>query len=233
MALPDEARCLVSQRLTPQTPIALSDDVCLCLSGIGYNNALNAAAALVKYGAEALLSWGVAGALNSELHSGDLLVVERIQSDTDSFDCSKDWQERLLVELSLGSVSVFSATLYSTDNICATPSDKLQLYEKTRADAVDMESAAIAELATRMEMEFIAVRAVADESVTSIPKAVVKHTDMLGQPKPLSFVLSCLLQPGQIVALILLARAYKKAINTLQLVAPHLKKQQFLYNTPL
>ncbi len=232
MALPDEASCLYPQRLTPHTPVALSDDVCLCLSGIGYDNALNASAALVKFGAEALMSWGVAGALNSELRSGDLLVVERIQSKQDSFDCAKHWQERLLVELSRGPASIFSATLYSDDKICATPQDKLRLFEQTRADAIDMESAAIAELASRLEMEFMVVRAIADESVTSIPKAVVKHTDMLGQPKPVSFVLSCLLRPSQIVSLLLLARAYKKAINTLQLVAPDLKKQQFHYNTP-
>lgn len=231
-ALPDEAASLSTHYITPQTPTEIEPGLLLCLSGMGYNNALNAAAALIKQGAGALVSWGVAGGLNEELHSGDLLVAERVLSEQGEFTCHRDWQDKVLVEFSSTSFRVFNTSLYSSEQIAATRGEKRKLFRRTGADAVDMESAAIAELAEKMKLDFIALRVIADEAVATLPPAVIRHTDTLGRPKPIRFALSCLFRPSQLASLLLLARAYKTALHTLNDVATDLKRQHFLYNTP-
>lgn len=231
-ALPDEAACLAAQPLKVNQPVTFAPGISLCLSGMGYNNALNAAATLIKHGAEALVSWGVAGGINEELHSGDLLIASKVITSDAEFQCQSQWQEQLLVELTSTTFRVFNSSLYSDDKICATRRDKRRLFDKSGADAVDMESAAIAGLAQQMDLDFIVIRAIADEAVTTIPPAVTRHTDMLGRPKPIRFAFSCLLRPSQISSLLILGRAYKKALTTLQTVTPDLKSRHFLYNTP-
>ncbi len=202
----------------------------LCLSGIGHDRALHAAALLIKQGAEALVSWGVAGGLNEGLHSGDIIIADKIISNDNEYPCSAHWQEQCLIHLSSDSYRIVSSSIYSDEIICSSPRDKVKLHQQSGADAVDMESAAIAGLAKEMELDFIAIRTICDEAIAAIPAAVIKHTDHLGKPKPISFVLSCIFNPAQIPSLLILARAFKKAINTMKLIAPDLKDRHFLYN---
>ncbi len=231
-ALPDEAACLATQTLRLHYPVEIAPGVSICLGGMGYNNALNAAAALIKHGAEALVSWGVAGAINEELHSGDLLIADKVLSDDGEFTCNKQWQEKLLVELSSTQLRVFNSAIYSSNKIIASHKEKARLHALSQADAVDMESAAVGGLATKMKLDFIVIRSIADEAVTTLPPAVVRYTDMLGRPKPVRFALSCLFRPSQITSLLILGRAYKKALLTLQAIQSDLKSSHFLYNTP-
>ncbi|MEM7027919.1 MAG: hypothetical protein AAF410_06825 [Pseudomonadota bacterium] len=230
-ALPDEAACLTQHNLQQQKPVYISDEICICLSGIGHNNALHAAASLVKENCEALISWGVAGGLNESLHSGDVLIAENIIFENGQIECKAEWQEQLLIQLSSAEFRVVSGSLYSAAAICKTAKDKNKLHLKTGADAIDMESAAIAGLSKEMNLDFIAIRTIADEAVASIPPAVSRHTDSLGRPKLIRFIFSCLFNPGQILSLVLLARAFNKAIITMNNIAPDLKHKHFLYNT--
>ena len=231
-ALPDEAACLTQQPLQQLVPININEDTCICLSGIGHNNALHAAAELIKQDCQALISWGVAGGLNESLHSGDVIVADKIISNDITIECHANWQEQLLIHLSSAEYRVVNGSIYSNTAICASAKAKNKLHLKTGADAVDMESAAIAGLAKEMNLEFVAIRTIADEAIASIPPAVKRHTNELGKPKPIRFLLSCLFNPMQIASLILLARAFSKAMNTMKIIAPDLKDRRFLYNTP-
>ena len=128
-------------------------------------------------------------------------------------------------------INTVSGDIASVSDICASVLDKKNLSLKSGAVAVDMESAAIAELASANNIDFLVVRAIADDADTGIPEAVLKHTNTLGRPDPLPFLFSCLKKPGQIKELFKLAKCYKQALKTLKQIAPDLKKQHFLYNT--
>ena len=231
VALPDEAGCLYQGHCQRHSPIQIQAGIYLCLSGIGYNNALNAAAALIKSGANALVCWGVAGALDKTMHSGDLLIADKIISAEKHLPCTSDWQQKLLEHLTLTDNKVISGQLYSDNHMCVTARDKQRLNAECGALAIDMESAAVAGLAAELGHDFVCLRAIADEAVTSLPRAVTHHTDELGKPKPIRFALSCLSQPTQIASLLILAHAYQKAILSLSDTAIDLKNQGFLYNT--
>ncbi len=198
---------------------------------MGYDSAQCGSQQLIELGVDALISWGLAGSIDMTLKPGDLLLARNVIGNDKSWPTHPDWVNKLQMQCQHSSFSTLSADIASVSGICASISDKKNLSLKSGAIAVDMESAAIAELATTNNIDFLVVRAIADDAGTSIPKAVLNHTDLLGKPNPIPFFLSCLKNPSQIKDLIKLAKCYKQALKTLKHIAPDLKKQHFLYTT--
>ncbi len=227
-ALPAEAACLYDKKLEVHSPVEIQDGVYLCLSSIGYDAASQAAEKLLDLNINALISWGVAGALDPTLESGDLIIANSIISGDKNNPTTAKWQKELLAFFSGKVQKALNADIYSSSEVCATIEDKKILFGKTNTIAVDMESAAITDTAMKNNLDFVVIRSIADKNDMPIPEAVLKYTDSLGNPIILKFIGSCLSKPGQIRELLILARCYKKAIKTLNNIAEALKKQHFL-----
>lgn len=227
VALPAEAACLDGKKLEIRTPVEIQDSIYMCLSGIGYDAASQAAEKLLDLKIDALISWGVAGALDPTLDSGDLIIANSIISDDKNNQTTAKWQKELLAFLTGKVQKALDADIYSSSEVCATIEDKRMLFEKTNAIAVDMESAAITDTAMDNNLDFMVIRSIADKADFAIPEAVLNHTDNLGNPEILKFIGSCLSKPGQIKELLTLAKCYKKALKTLNYTAEALKKQHF------
>ena len=226
-ALPAEAACLYDKKLEVRTPVEIQDGIYLCLSGIGYDAASQAAEKLLDLNINTLISWGVAGALDATLESGDLIIANSIISGDKNNQTTATWQKELLAFFTGKTQKVLNADIYSSREVCATIEDKKMLFEKTKAIAVDMESAAITEMAINNNLDFAVIRSIADKADMAIPDAVLNYTDNLGNPEILKFIGSCLLNPAQIKELLTLAKCYKKALKTLNDTAEALKKQHF------
>jgi adenosylhomocysteine nucleosidase len=230
VALPAEAKCLYNKKLDITSPIEIQKDIFLCLSGIGYESASHAANKLLNFNINGLISWGVAGAIDSSLKSGDLILANTIISPDKTYTTSIEWKNKLSEYIQDKHGKIINANIASSREICASTTDKENLLRSTDALAVDMESAAIAETAKKNNLDFIAIRTIADQAHTCIPEAVLKHTDNLGNPELLKFVLSCILKPGQIRDIVILAKNYNSALKTLSNIAVDLKKQSFFYD---
>ena len=228
-ALPAEAACLYNGKLNIGSPIEIQKDIFLCLSGMGYESASNAARKCLEIKVDALISWGVAGAIESSLNSGDLIFAESIIGQHKTYQTTTEWNKKLLAYFQKNSTSVISGDIASSKEICASVTDKKLLLDKTGAIAVDMESAAIAEIAKNNNLDFIVIRTIADKAATTIPEAVLNHTDNLGKPEILKFMLSCMSKPAQISDIAKLAKSYKMALKTLSNIASDLKSQNFFY----
>ena len=94
-----------------------------------------------------------------------------------------------------------------------------------------MESAAIAEVAMSNNLDFITVRAIADDSTLNIPDIVVKNIDNYGHIKIMKLITYCMFYPSQIKQIFLLAKSYKKALKSLENFLTELKKENFFYFT--
>jgi adenosylhomocysteine nucleosidase len=121
--------------------------------GTGYDNAWSSTKVLVEqYAPKVLLSVGFAGALDSELRTGDVYVPGRIINDETSvsFDASDA-----------------HGTLVTTRKV-AGRAEKLQLASRWSAVAVDMEAAAVAEIAQERGCQFAAIKAISDDATTEM-----------------------------------------------------------------
>jgi len=229
-ALPAEAKCLDQSTLHLVSPVEIQKDIFLCLSGIGYESASNAAKKLLELKIDGLVSWGVAGAIDSSVNSGDLIIADSIISHNKTYLVSTEWKNKLLRHMQKSSNQLLNGNIASSKEICATTKEKENLLQRTGALAVDMESAAIAEVSRDNKLDFLVIRTIADQANASIPEAVLKHTDNLGNPKLLKFILSCITKPMQIRDLAILAKNYNKALKTLDELAADFKKQNFFYD---
>ncbi len=167
---------------------------------------------LVRGGAKGLLSFGLAGALSPDLSPGALVVGTAIESRGRTFLCDAAWSdalERACKADASGFVCGSEVALESTEA-------KELLFVRTGALIVDMESQAVAEVASEAKIPFTVLRAVADDAMMSLPQAARVPLRLDGTPDMQKILQSLALHPWELAALIRLGAATAKAMKTLR-----------------
>ncbi|MGH8511426.1 MAG: purine phosphorylase [Gammaproteobacteria bacterium] len=216
-ALRPEARCIAK---APGSVPGLTrfGDTLLYVSGIGQARARQAAETLVVQGARALLSWGTAGALASALRSGDVIVPDTIQVSAVSCPVDAAWRARLAARLA-EHLTVHTGGMLHTTEVIATPDEKRMLFERTGALAVDMESAAVAQVARRAKIPFAVLRAIVDPQTTVIPAAALAAIDDVGRPRIARLLAALAREPRDLVGLARLSVCFRAALASLERAA--------------
>tara|TARA_B100000953_G_scaffold280729_1_gene257712 strand:+ start:579 stop:1295 length:717 start_codon:yes stop_codon:yes gene_type:complete len=230
-ALPAEAKCFQAKKINFKSPIEIERNIFLCISGIGYKSSLYAANELIKLNVDALISWGIAGATCDLVNTGDLILAKAVKRHKNIYKTSNEWCKKIIYHFQGSSLKILNEDIVSTEEICSTPVKKMNLFKKTKASVVDMESAAMAEVAMTNNLDFIIVRAIADNAILNIPDVVIKNIDNYGRIKIIKLMTSCMFRPSQINQIFLLAKSYKKALKSLEIFSIELKKENFFYLT--
>ena len=121
--------------------------------------------------------------------------------------------------MQVNNYNVSSGTITEVSNILISSEEKAEIHNATDAVAADMESAAIAAVATNANIDFLAIRVISDDVTIRIPDAVLRYTNCYGQPEQPGFIFEILCHPVQIKLLIRLARGFRSATNTLQSIS--------------
>jgi len=167
---------------------------------IGAGRPAGAAAAaerLVAHGATALLSFGLAGGLDPNLHPGDVIVPVAVLDGGHRYFTDDDLCR------ALGGTTV--SLLLAGDAVVADAREKRLLSARTGASAVDLESGAVARVAARHRLPFAVLRAVCDPAQRSLPPAALAALNSEGAIRTLSVLGSIVARPWQIPALLRLA----------------------------
>jgi hopanoid-associated phosphorylase len=176
------------------------------VSGGGEERAGAAARRLLDRGASALVSWGVAGGLDPDLEPGTVVLPDVvIHADGSSYPIDVAWRDRLLERVS-GRVVTSTSSLYHASSVITSPDEKRAVYGRVGAGAVDMESAAVAAVASEMEIPFVVVRVVVDAAGVRLPEVALTMCDEAGRLKK-SAVLGLIFQPGEWRGMLRLGRA--------------------------
>jgi adenosylhomocysteine nucleosidase len=216
-----EARTLAKGPIAAGELIHLPGDALLLLSGIGANRARLAAQTLLKNGATALVSWGFAGGLDPGLSPGSLILSESILAKDQSLYCVDPvWRESLCNRLK-PHVDLHGGILAESPVVLASCAEKIALFQRTGARAVDMESASIALVAKEAGVPFLVIRAISDAAKVSIPRSALNSIDKFGRVR-FARLLPCLARrPLELLALVRLGRNSRVAQATLARVALH------------
>jgi nucleoside phosphorylase len=177
VALPAEARS-VGTRGVRAGGCARWQHGWVAVSGVGQHNAMLAAERLLACSVTRLANWGVAGALDASLVPGDILVPDRVRHTPDDpgFTTDPVARERIISACS-GTLTIRRGELWSAPEPIATRADKRALAERSGAIAVDMEAAAVAAVAARANLPFIAVKAICDPLARELPQRIVHALD--------------------------------------------------------
>jgi adenosylhomocysteine nucleosidase len=204
-----EARCLRGLSLR------------IACSGGSSERARTEATRLVTEGGVALVSFGLAGGLAPNLRPGDLLLPETVRlPDGRSVPTDQPWRERLRALFERGELRPTGGTLAGSDGVVATTADKQALREATGAVAVDMESHALAAVASTEGIPFLVVRAIADPHDQVVPQAALEALRPDGRVHVIATLGGVIRQPRQLIALIRLGRHTAAALATLRRGVP-------------
>lgn len=166
------------------------------------------------------VSFGLAGALVPDLKPGDLLLPEEIiAADGSRIGTDPDWRARL-VELA-GSIvpGARLGPLLGSDALIETAVAKAALHRASGAIALDMESHAVARTARAAGLPFVVIRAIADPAEQALPAAACVALDAEGRVRPSAVAAALLRRPGDLPALLRLARQSGAGLRTLRRVA--------------
>lgn len=194
----------------------VDDLAVLWLSGMGAQAARAAAEGLRQHGVTALVSFGVAGALRSDLKPGDLVLPDVIHAGV-QLPVNIAWRNRLQ-KLLPGDVTVVNGILADSAVPLTGETAKRDLAQATGACAVDMESAAVAAVAVASGIPFIAVRVIIDPLQFSPPETLLEAVYPDGGVNPIRLTALILKRSVHFTTLMQMGTGMRKARKTLSRV---------------
>jgi adenosylhomocysteine nucleosidase len=191
--LPGEWPCFAAQFSGAQVRVVLT--------GMGQTHALEAARQAFKDRPDICISTGLAGALRSDYHPGDVLVA-RLVSEVGEPVAVASHAELLSTAVDCGARQV--ERFATSRTIVARAEEKSQLGQQ--AEAVEMESYTILAEAARHGVPAVAVRAISDTVDFEMPYDFARARDERGQIRIGGIVKQALRRPSGLPALLTLAR---------------------------
>lgn len=186
-------------------------------TGPGSSAAAAGARAALAADCGLLVSWGTAGAL-AGMRPGDVLVAGRV---VDEGGRCRDAAEDLVAGLLRALAPAAAGTLLTVSEPVQSPERKRALRAESGADAIDMESAAVADVASAHGVPWIAIRAIVDAADVAVPDAAIAGMD--GARVRAGRVCAALLEsPRELGPLIALARSARRARRALATAARRL-----------
>lgn len=210
------------ERATLQPHLARrSARISLHQSGPGEERAATAARAALARGATALISWGLAGALEPGLAPGTVLLPKEVLAQKGTvFRSDALWHANLHAALHAEFV-LEERTLLGVSDVLSGRQSKTHAAGTTGAVGVDMESAAIAEAAQLAGARFVALRVIFDSHADLLPPRADRWIDERGNRR-IAAAIDAALTPADWPALWILGQRYRTARRVLDRLARRL-----------
>jgi len=157
-------------------------------------------------GLRAVVSFGVAGALDPGFRVGDLVLATEIIVDGGRMQASAELRRGWTDRLPGTSIRVAECPIAGVDQPVLTPAAKAGLHARSGAAAVDMESHVAASFAARHGLPFGAIRVVSDGAHHTLPAAAAAAMRPDGSVDVGGVLRSLLRDPRQIPGLVATAR---------------------------
>jgi adenosylhomocysteine nucleosidase len=202
--------------------------VLLAQTGIGRERAEAATRVILeRYAVTTLVSFGVGGALASQLRVGDVVVCSTLHCATGWTEGAKkprpyDSDARLLClatrALEGTGVRFCIGSGVTAPQLIGRPERKQELGQSFQAHIVDMESYWIARIASDSQIPFVAVRAISDAQRHALPPFIQILTAN-GERQWRTAISYLLRHPPHLTALIGLSRNVRRASRSLTIFA--------------
>jgi adenosylhomocysteine nucleosidase len=195
-------------------------------SGPGAARAAEAAKRAVDARVGLLVSWGLAGGLGASVAPGTVVLPRRVLADGAApLPADADWHARL--SGLQHELAVDCGDLLTAPRPLESPSAKRAAGVASGAVAVDMESAAVAAVAARARVPFVALRVVVDGFDDALPAGSEHWIDARGNRR-LTPALRASFDFKQWRALLTLVKRYRVASGVLERLARALATPRLL-----
>jgi adenosylhomocysteine nucleosidase len=163
-------RILVVTGLAAEARIARGPNV-VAISGGGDRLVLgNRIEAALARGISAVMSFGIAGALDSSLTPGTCVIARNVIDEDAVWPVHAAWSDAIALKID-GSVR---GDLLGVDRVVSDVAAKRALFIRSGAASVDMESHIAARMANAHGIPFAAVRVISDSALTALPRSAAE-----------------------------------------------------------
>jgi adenosylhomocysteine nucleosidase len=169
---------------------------------------------LVAMGATRLMSFGIAGSLDSSVHLGDVFIGTRVASAKEQWTCDEAWGHELASKIPQAK----RGGVYGSEVLVPTVKEKDELYQRTGCAIVDMESQCVAEVAAETGLPFTVVRAVSDDPGMNVPPFVMAAIKEDGSVSLFSALAHLAMHPSQTSDLFRMISGTGKALKALKAI---------------
>lgn len=192
-------------------------NVLIVCSGADPERAEAKSRTLVAEGCGALLSFGIAGALSPELRVGDIVLSSGVTDHSEqAYPSAENWRLRVLDGIPKGPDRTKQGLVYGADAAISSAAEKTELFMKTGALCVDMESHRLAKVAAETSIPFLAIRVISDDANRAIPSSALGVIGEDGRPLISRVLYGLMRNPGQLPTLISLSRDMETALSQLR-----------------
>ncbi len=181
------------------------------VSGANAARAEEIAQGFLDEGARAIVSAGLCGGLDPSLKSGDIVLGERVVSNSGEIVIADKTLSAAADKLSPKHVAIFGS-----DEIVDSVEKKKALFDRYAAETVDMESHGAARAAASANIPFIAIRVVADDASRALPKAALRAVTASGGVNVMNVLVDCMKAPQQFEEIFALGRDSGAATEVLR-----------------
>ena len=191
---------------------------------MGWHNTFHSVKQLLALGVDQLIGWGTAAGLSPAVAAGDLIIPDAVIISEYKYSTHHEFNNEILKHIAPG-LRWHKGLIYGAEEILDSVESKQEIFAKTRCIGADMESGALAQTATENNVPFTVIRAVSDPVYQSIPKSVELGMTEDGGFNTKKFIRAMSSRPHDWLPTVKLARNFKKARKTLNIVAKVIKDQ--------
>src|SRR5579863_3946919 len=134
-----------------------------------------------------VISFGVAGGLDPELKSGDVVVATEVMAGDTRWLAGLTLNDDLVASVGLGRRRIVRGRLAGAEQVVAARHVKAALHSETGAAAVDMESHIAADYAAKAGLPFAALRVISDPASRALPSIDRKSTRLNSSHPSISY----------------------------------------------
>lgn len=215
--LNDSRQVLVISGMTQESGIAKGPGVVNVLSGGDLAILTDRLQHIDPKTIRAVVSFGVAGALDPRLTFGDVVVSSSVTTDTgEKFATDSHLSMRISTILTNGGLKVYSGPMYSTTVEQDDASGKLAIFGSSGAISVDMESNGAAEFASKYGLPLVVLRTISDPQTFTLPSVVKRAINPDGTLNISEVIGGLLAHPSEISALVTTAEGSERAFHSLR-----------------
>ena len=194
-----------------------SSEIVVVQTGVGPERAGEAARAVADSGGfDLFLSAGCAGALDGALQAGDLVVARAIVAHGTRFDCDPAVEARAVEVCDRLKLPVRCGAVLTSPTVLTTADARREAVESSGAIAVEMEAAAIAQVASERGVGIGEVRAILDSADVELHESGDFMDPSSGRLRPLEVLRFVATNPSAASHLIALRRMMISAERSLE-----------------